>query len=215
MRAEKQYEVAVKMLQHVDSDRAESVLKNTEMYLKCGDPFFESVAELILDARYQMDIKKAGGVVPAVKRVLKNAGKYSRLANVFKADVDGETRYAFTDGFRVFRLKDDVESVPHSEAGAFNEESLKKLFADPFMAGGALNVPSVAELKQHIMNGKANGKDAAHNPICIDGVYLNPQYLIDTLEILPDCDIYKPEAPYRALYCKGENGDGLMMPVKP
>ena len=90
------------------------------------------------------------------------------------------------------------------------------MMKDSARYGDKLNLPTIAELKAFIAENKAKyGKDN-RIPYCIDNyVYVNPQYLIDFMQALPDCTAYKPDNNKSPIYFIADNGDGILLPVNP
>lgn len=215
MKPEKQYEALLSLVTAYDCATGEnggaSVLKHPEQFIRSYHPFYSVIAEMVIDTRAAMDKKSTKVSVPAVKRVAKSA-VHSIAPGIFETLVNGETWYALCDGYRVFRLKDDITSVPHIEKG-LSQEAMSKLFADyitPYY-DGLLTVPSIADIKAHIAENRSMN---VKRPICLDNyIYVDPEFLLDTLEILPDCRLWKPDKPTKPIYCDADNGDALLLPV--
>ena len=179
-------------------------------------PFYASAAALLIEARAQMDAATTPRTVTAaVSRILKNADS-SRpdFQGIFK---NGD-RFIACDGYRLVRLVDDITSLPHKE-NAFDVACVMK---GPMQNRDALELPSVADLRAFIAAAKAkksgkNRKYACINtPYCLGGFwYCNAEYLLDVLQALPGCKAYMPDRASSPVYFTAENGDGVLLPVRP
>ena len=229
MRNENRYQVICEMLQAYDNATgnrgADHVIKNPHEWLNNHyQPFYANAAVLIIEAREAMDTKTGGDktIIAALKRMIKNVPDHmiGSMGGIFETiDAAGSTKYTLCDGHRILRLDQDVTSLPHVEKEkAFSSDSINKMMDDSRMnkTGEALNLPTAAELKAFVAEQKAKHGSKNNIPYCIDGyIYVNPQYLLDFVQALPDCKAYKPANNKSPIYFIADNGDGLLLPVNP
>lgn len=136
--------------------------------------------------------KKSGtkSIVTAANRIIKNAESLNKpmLEGMFTNQTrDGSTLYCVCDGFVAIR---------------FNEKPL---------------LPDIGELKVYIKTHKIKEKN---NPKKVAdyllneewNLWVNPQYLLNAMECLPDCKAYVANR-ISPIYFKAENGDGCVCPV--
>lgn len=221
MTPEKTYQHVCEMLHSYDSatgnDAAKKVISDPSDFLRCFNPFYESAAALLLDARERMDKKTSpASVVSAVKRVTKAAvaGHNKYLQGM----VYQNGMYCVCDSYRIVRLKDDVASVPHIE----NTPSTPVLdnLMKPVIEGinQRLDLPAESEVKTYIARCKAAaGNKHTYSYQMAENVYVNPQYLLDMLQALPGCECWidSEKAGKGMIYFTAENGDGVLLPVNP
>lgn len=221
MTPEKTYQHVCEMLQAYDSatgsDAAKKVISDPSDFLRCFNPFYESAAALMLDAKERMDKKVSpASVVSAVKRITKAAvaGKMKYLQGM----VYQKGMYCVCDRYRIVRLKDDVACVPHIE----NTPSTPVLdnLMKPAIEGmnQRLDLPAESELKAYIARCKAAaGNKHTYSYQLSENVYVNPQYLLDMLQALPGCECWidSEKAGKGTIYFTAENGDGVLLPVHP
>lgn len=83
-----------------------------------------------------------------------------------------------------------------------------------------LNLPRIPDLKAFLAEEKARKKrEGAKNfklrTYCLDGfAHVDPQYLFDMLEALPNAVAYRPGKPVNPIYFQAYNGDGILCPVR-
>ena len=219
MTPEKTYQLVCEMLHSYDSatgnDVAEKVISDTPDFLCCFNPFYESAAALLLDARERMDKKTSpASVVSAVKRICKSAVDSNRMCLGGLVFQNGY--YCLCDGYRILRLKEDITSLPHLENSPdqSNLGSIMKQAIENQTLQIAL--PDPADVKVYISRIKAKGlstKEVSYQ--LSDGVYVNPQYLLDMLQALPGCTCYTDadRAGKVPIYFIADNGDGILLPV--
>lgn len=221
MTPEKTYQLVCEMLHSYDSatgnDAAEKVISDTSDFLRCFNLFYESAAALLLDAKTRMDKSSStASVVSAAKRICKSAVEQNRkhLGGLVYQD----EYYCLCDGYRILRLKEDITSLPHLEnkPDQPNLGSLMKQAIENQTLQIAL--PDPADVKVYISRIKAKGlstKEVSYQ--LSDGVYVNPQYLLDMLQTLPGCTCYTDadRAGKATIYFIADNGDGILLPVHP
>ena len=221
MTPEKTYQLVCEMLHSYDAatgnDAAEKVISDTSDFLRCFNPFYESAAALLLDAKTRMDkSSSSASVVSAVKRVVKAAleGRLQSLQGmVFQNEM-----YCVCDSYRILRLKEDVISVSHIEntPATPNLSDLMKAAVDNQTL--QIKLPSELDVKTYIARCKAAaGNKHTYSYQLAENVYVNPQYLLDMLQALPGCQCYTDadKAGKAVLYFIADNGDGVLLPVNP
>ena len=219
MTPEKTYQLVCVMMRSyaaaTHDDAAEKVISDTSDFLRCFNPFYESAAQLLLDAKARMDkSSSSASVVSAAKRICKSAVANNRMllgGVIFQDDY-----YCLCDGYRILRLKEDITSLPHLD----NTPDQPKLGG--LMSAAIQNqtlqiqLPPELEVKTYIARCKAAaGNKHTYTIQLAENVYVNPQYLLDMLQALPGCTCYTAadKAGKVPLYFVAENGDGLLLPV--
>lgn len=169
------------------------------------------------------EAKKSGtkSIVTAANRIIKNAKsrKNPVLEGMFTNQTrDGSTLYCVCDSFVVIRFNEkpllpEIDSKYHGQ-----EMNLNKIVKKPDW-GKEIALPDIAELKVYIKTHKikkTKTTDAGFEPYLLNeeiGLWVNPQYLLNVMECLPDCKAYA-ESKLGAIYFNAENGDGLVLPVR-
>lgn len=221
MTPEKTYQLVCEMLHSYDSatgnDAAEKVISDTSDFLRCFNPFYESAAALLLDAKTRMDkSSSSASVVSAAKRICKSAIENNRMRLGGLVFQDGY--YCLCDGYRILRLTDDITSLPHLD----NTPEQPKL--GDLMSAAIQNqtlqipLPSELDVKTYIARCKAAaGNKHTYSYQLAENVYVNPGYLLDMLQVLPGCTCYTDadKAGKAMLYFLADNGDGVLLPVHP
>lgn len=212
MTAEKRYAAALYMLQAWEQaafnrdDLTRAVEKEPQkwQYAKAF-PVAAAAAEIMIDALESMDSKRSSKrSLTAAKNIIANCPRQD-LQGVFE---DGG-KYCICDGYRAIRYNADMESLPRA-AGRLD---LDKIMRDAERAE-LLELPTAAAVRAWIA---AHGgkKGAAEQPYIIAGlVAVNARYLLDMLQGLDNCRMYVPANDHSAIYCEGDNGDGVLLPVR-
>lgn len=221
MSPEKTYQLVCEMLHSYDSatgnDAAEKVISNTSDFLRCFNPFYESAAALLLDAKTRMDkSSSSASVVSAAKRICKSAIEHNsqRLGGIMFQ----KGFYCLCDGYRIVRLTEDVSSLPHLEYNP-DRPDMSELMKDAFHNNhDRIDLPELADVRVYISRIKSKGCTTREISYQLaEGVYVNPQYLLDMLQVLPDCKCYinADKAGKSMIYFIADNGDGVLLPVHP
>ena len=166
--------------------------------------------------------KKSGtkSIVTAVNRIIKNAESAGRdmLVGMFtNQDRDGSTLYCVCDGFVAIRFN-EKPLLPEIDEKYHGQEMQLEYIVKPMDGSKEINLPDIGELKVYIKTHKIKEKN---NPkkvadYLLDeelNLWVNPQYLLNAMECLPDCKAYAANR-ISPIYLKAENGDGVVMPVK-
>lgn len=170
-------------------------------------PFYPSAAALLVDAMESMDKKTtARGQLSAVKKFLSD----SDARPLYKKMWEQGGYYCACDGYKAIRLKSDLPSLPHATPDDGTPLDLEKKFST-CRKDAVLALPTIGELKAFIAAHKKQNK-----PFLLDGcVLVNPEYLLAAMQALPGATFYKPANYYSPVYFKSDDGDGILLPVKP
>ena len=165
--------------------------------------------------------KKSGtkSIVTAANRIIKNAEllKKPLLAGMFTNQTrDGSTLYCVCDFFVAIRFN-DKPLLPEIDSKYHGQEMQLEQIVKPMDGSKEIALPNISELKVYIKTHKIKEKN---NPkkvadYLLDeelNLWVNPQYLLNAMECLPDCKAYAADR-ISQIYFKAENGDGVVMPV--
>ena len=165
--------------------------------------------------------KKSGtkSIVTAANRIIKNAGSTCRdvLVGMFEnKDKYGETKYCVCDGFVAIRFNEKPPLPEIDEKYKGHEMQLEHI-VKPMDGSKEIALPDISELKvfikTHKIKEKNNPKKVADYLLDEElNLWVNPQYLLNAMECLPDCKAYAANR-ISPIYLKAENGDGVVMPV--
>lgn len=223
MKTEKFYEDICTMIRLYDNglelSMADDVIKNPDKYKEAWRfPFYATAANMLIDARTEMDAEhrknnwgrgKASQMVTAAKRMIKSVpGHMTHLKGIFEQN----GKYCICDGYRAVRLNEDMQSVPHAEQPGAPD--LTKIFEGVNKAE-KFDLPEVPTIKRFISEQRTKGvikQDIVYN--LVDDTWVNPEYLIDMLQVLPDCTAYKPANNHSTIYFESDAGDGVLLPVR-
>lgn len=166
--------------------------------------------------------KKSGtkSIVTAANRIIKNAESTNRLTLVGmfeNKDKYGETKYCVCDGFVAIRFN-EKPLLPEIDSKYHGQEMQLEQIVKPMDGSKEIALPDIGELKVYIKTHKIKEKN---NPkkvadYLLDeelNLWVNPQYLLNAMECLPDCKAYAANS-ISPIYIKAENGDGCVCPVK-
>ena len=165
--------------------------------------------------------KKSGtkSIVTAANRIIKNAEllKKPLLAGMFTNQTrDGSTLYCVCDSFVAIRFN-EKPLLPEIDEKWHGQEMQLEQIVKPMDGSKEITLPDIRELKVYIKTHKIKEKN---NPkkvadYLLDeklNLWVNPQYLLNAMECLPDCKAYAANR-ISPIYFKAENGDGVVMPV--
>lgn len=171
----------------------------------------------------QNEAKRGGtkSICSAANRIIKNAKTTNKeiLCGMFPNTLNtGETVWCVCDSFCAVRFKDkmSLEEVDMSKGDVFHLENICKKPNNAY----EIKLPNIVDVKlaakeNIVKNNK--GKKVGMKPYCINAdmpLYVNPQYLLNMMECLPDCKVYAADS-ISAIYFEADNGDGVLLPVKP
>lgn len=165
--------------------------------------------------------KKSGtkSIVTAANRIIKNAESRNKhmLEGMFINQTrDGSTLYCVCDSFVAIRFN-EKPLLPEIDSKYHGQEMRLEQIVKPMDGSKEIDLPDLSELKVYIKTHKIKEKN---NPKKVSDYLLNeelnlwvdPQYLLNAMECLPDCKAYAANR-ISAIYFKAENGDGVVMPV--
>lgn len=166
--------------------------------------------------------KKSGtkSIVTAANRIIKNAESLKRsamLAGMFTNQTrDGSTLYCVCDSFVAIRFN-EKPLLPEIDSKYHGQEMQLEQIVKPMDGSKEITLPDISELKVYIKTHKIKEKN---NPKTVAdylldeelNLWVNPQYLLNAMECLPDCKAYAANR-ISPIYFKAENGDGVVMPV--
>lgn len=192
MTNEKRYGAALYMLRcWEDAAKLEGIAAAVEkdprkwMFEKAF-PVAAAAAEIMVEALDNMAKSKAGaGAVNVAKRIYQeNQPCRPSLAGIFESG----GKWAVCDGYRAILFNHDMPELP----------TVAELKAWAASHGG----------KKALSAGKAK-------PYIWGGVVgVNVYYLIDMLQALENPRAYLPESKNSAIYFSGDNGEGILLPVR-
>ena len=165
--------------------------------------------------------KKSGtnSIVTAANRIIKNAESLKKplLAGMFTNQTrDGSTLYCVCDSYVAIRFN-EKPLLPEIDEKWHGQEMQLEQIVKPMDGSKEIALPDISELKVYIKTHKIKEKN---NPkkvadYLLDeelNLWVNPQYLLNAMECLPDCKAYAANR-ISPIYFEAENGDGVVMPV--
>lgn len=197
-----------------------SIRVHDEGFLRMENEMLDVLKSLEADMLIEQS-KKSGtkSIVSAANRIIKNAestGK-DRLMGMFTNQTkDGSTLYCVCDGFVAIRFN-EKQLLSEIDSKYYWQEMQLGYIVKPMDGSKEIALPDIGELKVYIKTHKIKEKN---NPkkvadYLLDeelNLWVNPQYLLNTMECLPDCKAYAANR-ISPIYFKAENGDGVVMPV--
>lgn len=195
------------------------IIAKPDDYVDVVLPGIAECAQLLVMAREEMASKKVNRSVLRGMTNIYKATKSSKRDAYKGAWYDEQGRQCICDGYRLARLTTPVESIPNAPE---NMERLNpdKMFSPCYEYTKTLVMPSIKELRQHITEEKARRKVERYKKnesINYDfgpGLpMVNAEFLMDMLNIF-DVTEAKWDYVYTPLYFKGNNGDGVLLPVR-
>ena len=197
-----------------------SVRIHDEGFLMMENEMLDVLKSLASDMLIEQS-KKSGtkSIVTAANRIIKNAESRNKpmLEGMFTNQTrDGSTLYCVCDSYVAIRFNEkpllsEIDSKYHGQ-----EMQLEQI-VKPMDCSKEIVLPDISELKVYIKTHKIKEKN---NPKKVAdyllneelNLWVNPQYLLNAMECLPDCKAYAANR-ISPIYFKSENGDGVVMPV--
>lgn len=163
--------------------------------------------------------KKSGtkSIVTAANRIIKNAESLNKpmLAGMFINQTrDGSTLYCVCDSYVAIRFNEKL-LLPEIDSKYHGQEMQLEQIVKPMDSSKEIALPDISELKVYIKTHKIKEKDKKVADYLLNeelNLWVNPQYLLNAMECLPDCKAYAANR-ISPIYFKAENGDGVVMPV--
>jgi hypothetical protein len=165
--------------------------------------------------------KKSGtkSIVTAANRIIKNAELRNKpmLEGMFTNQTrDGSTLYCVCDGYVAIRFNENP-LLPEIDEKWHGQEMQLEQIVRPIYDSKEITLPDIGKLKVYIKTHKIKEKN---NPKKVAdyllneelNLWVNPQYLLNAMECLPDCKAYAANR-ISPIYFKAENGDGCVCPV--
>ena len=165
--------------------------------------------------------KKSGtrSIVTAANRIIKNAESLKKplLEGMFTNQTrDGSTLYCVCDSYVAIRFN-EKPLLPEIDEKWHGQEMQLEQIVKPMDGSKEIALPNISELKVYIKTHKIKEKN---NPkkvadYLLDeelNLWVDPQYLLNAMECLPDCKAYAANR-ISPIYFEAENGDGVVMPV--
>ena len=161
----------------------------------------------------------AKSIVTAANRIIKNGESLKKplLAGMFTNQTkDGSTLYCVCDSYVAIRFN-KKPLLPEIDEKWHGQEMQLEQIVKPMDGSKEISLPDISELKVYIkthkIKKKNNPKKVADYLLDEDlNLWINPQYLLNAMECLPDCKAYAANR-ISPIYFKAENGDGVVMPV--
>ena len=161
----------------------------------------------------------AKSIVTAANRIIKNGESLKKplLAGMFTNQTRyGSTLYCVCDSFVAIRFN-DKPLLPEIDSKYHGQEMQLEQIVKPMDGSKEIALPDIRELKVYIKTHKIKEKN---NPKKVAdyllneelNLWVNPQYLLNAMECLPDCKAYAANR-ISPIYFKAENGDGCVCPV--
>ena len=166
--------------------------------------------------------KKSGtkSIVTAANRIIKNAKSLKKpvLEGMFTNQTrSGDALYCVCDSFVAIRFN-EKPLLPEIDEKWHGQEMQLEQIVKPMDGFKEIDLPDISELKVYIKTHKIKEKN---NPkkvadYLLDeelNLWVNPQYLLNAMECLPNCKAYAINS-VSPIYVEAENGDGCVCPVK-
>lgn len=178
-----------------------------------------TLKQLETDMLIEQSKKSGKSIVTAANRIIKNAEfrNHPMLEGMFTNQTrDGSTIYCVCDGFVAIRFN-EKPLLPEIDEKYHGQEMQLEHIVKPMDGSKEIALPDIGELKVYIKTHKIKKKN---NPKKVDdyllneelNLWVNPQYLLNAMECLPDCKAYAANK-IGPIYLKAENSDGVVMPV--
>lgn len=158
-------------------------------------------------------------IVTAANRIIKNAESLKKpiLEGMFTNQTkDGSTLYCVCDSYVAIRFN-EKPLLPEIDEKWHGQEMQLEQIVRPIYDSKEITLPDIGELKVYIkthkIKEKNNPKKVADYMLNDElNLWVNPQYLLNAMECLPDCKAYAANR-ISPIYFKAENGDGCVCPV--
>ena len=203
-----------------DIIKAWSVRIHDEGFLMMENEMLDVLKSLEADMLIEQS-KKSGtkSIVTAANRIIKNAELRNKpmLEGMFTNQTrDGSTLYCVCDSYVAIRFN-KKPLLPEIDSKYHGQEMQLEQIVKPMDCSKEIALPDISELKVYIkthkIKEKNNSKKVADYLLDEElNLWVNPQYLLNAMECLPDCKVYAANR-ISPIYFKSENGDGCVCPV--
>lgn len=188
----------------------------TSMAYEMDNVLKQLEADMLIEQSKKSSTKS---IVTAANRIIKNAESTGRdiLVGMFEnKDKYGETKYCVCDGFVAIRFN-EKPLLPEIDSKYHGQEMQLEQIVRPMDGSKEIALPDISELKVYIKTHKIKEKNNLKKvaDYLLDeelNLWVNPQYLLNAMECLPDCKAYAANR-ISQIYLKAENGNGVVMPV--
>lgn len=197
-----------------------SIKIHDEGFLRMENEMLDVLKSLEADMLIEQS-KKSGtkSIVTAANRIIKNAKStgLDMLMGMFTNQTrDGSTLYCVCDGYVAIRFN-EKPLLPEIDKKYHGQEMQLEHIVKQMDGSKEITLPDIGELKVYIKTHKIKEKN---NPKKVAdyllneelNLWVNPQYLLNAMECLPDCKAYAVNR-ISPIYFKAENGDGVVLPV--
>ena len=217
MTTEKIYSTLLNYVNTLNENDQQFIVKSIDSnsrFTDCGIGTI-TLVNLLVDLKEDIAIKnaKSNGSIDSLKSakdILKAADKGYRDA--CKGAWVANDKQIVTDCYRALRFNTPLELpvLPDS----LTPINIEQIFSGVYQNEHEYPLPTIGELKTFIAMEKANGngKGIKYN-IGDDYPLLNAEYLLSMISGLKNCKAYYANA-VMPIYFKGENGDGLLTPIR-
>ena len=204
-----------------DTIKSWSVRIHDEGFLMMENEMLDVLKSLEADMLIEQS-KKSGtkSIVTAANRIIKNAELRNQpmLEGMFTNQTkDGSTLYCVCDSYVAIRFN-EKPLLPEIDSKYHGQEMQLEQIVKPMDGSKEIALPDISELKVYIKTHKikeTKKNQAGVEPYLLNeelNLWVNPQYLLNAMECLPDCKAYAANR-ISPIYVKAENGDGVVMPV--
>ncbi len=197
-----------------------SAMIHDEGFLMMENEMLDALKSLEADMLIEQS-KKSGtkSIVTAANRIIKNAELRNKpmLEGMFTNQTrDGSMLYCVCDTYIAIRFN-EKPLLPEIDSKYHGQEMQLEQIVKPMDGSKEIALPDIGELKVYIKTHKIKEKN---NPKKVAdyllneelNLWVNPQYLLNAMECLPDCKAYAANR-ISPIYFKAENGDGCVCPV--
>lgn len=211
----------------VEYARASGIEKDPETWAenainRC--PEIAACYELAAALRDELTKKSGrGSVLSAAKRIIKNSQKYAS-SDALKGAWTCDAGQCVCDGFRGVILYNPLPGWPPVPATLDRNFDLQgAIDRAKYVSTREITdlLPTIQQAKETIARMKAEHPEAYKRArhylpaqIADTGIYVNPEYLIDMIEILPGARVLA-SAPLSPIYFEAPTGRGVLLPVNP
>lgn len=170
-------------------------------------PCLGHLAWIMTEALEGMDTKiTPKTTISAVKRMMDSRRK--EFFGIFERD----GMFCVCDGYRMVRLKHDIECIPHVSGGSLEPQK----YIDGFgFERIELPLPTIAEIKAWLKQHPSYSKYQDRPPFLLAGcIPVNGEFLKDMMMALPNCKAYVPQKIHNPILFEAETGDGILLPIR-
>lgn len=187
------------------------------------------LSALVVDLRTALAVeeeRKRGRAVPyaAAKRICKRTvERNSHRPSTRGAWIDADGKQCLCDGMTGVRLNSPFKLTVAPEPECGERFDLDAVIRPVRLNSVALKSPSAAELRAKIKSDRAEYKASNRSKYeSFVSTYdfgaglplVNAEYLLDLIELFPDCEIYAHENPVYPIYFKSAAGEAVLCPIR-